>query len=678
MSSPKQRIEKLRDELNRHNYLYYVENKPDISDQQYDRLMHELIDLEKAHPELDSPDSPSHRVGEQPIDSFKSVTHAVRMMSIDNTYSEGELRAFDERVRKILGNNGQDGLFGDGKIAYVLEPKVDGTAVSLRYENSVLVLAATRGNGVVGDDITTNARTIRTVPLKLQGKNVPEVLEIRGEVFMNNAEFQKINAEREKLGEEVYKNPRNLTSGTLKLLDSRIVASRKLRFIAHGMGQVDPLPAVGYWEWIKLVQSWGLPVTEHTSRCHGIEEAIKGVEKFADVRGKLPYQTDGMVLKVDSLTDRQTLGETSKAPRWVIAYKYQAEQMQTKLLGVRWQVGKGGNLTPVADLEPVFIAGTTVKRASLHNIEQIHEKDIRIGDTIVVEKSGEVIPYVVQVVKEKRPRGAEPIEPPSKCPSCGEKAVKEEGTPYIRCVNPECPEQFKEKLRWYCGRNQMDIEEIGEKLIDQLVDTGLVKTFADLYHLTKEQLTKLERLGEKSAQNILDAIAASKARGLDKLLAGLGIRHVGNRVAFILASNFGSLDAIGSATAKQLSAIHEIGDVIAQSVHDFFHSPAGKHTIQKLQAAGLDPQMKVVAKNENLPLSGKSIVVTGTLPTLKRHEIEELILANGGKAAGSVSKKTAFVIAGEDAGSKLDKAREIGVEVIDETEFLKRIKKADK
>lgn len=675
MSSVAQRIEKLREELHRHNYLYYVEAKPEISDQQYDRLMRELSDLEKEHPEFDSPDSPSHRVGGEPIEGFKSVTHAVRMMSIDNTYSEGELRAFDERVRKGLGQNHVGELFGGGKIDYVLEPKIDGTAVSLRYEGGSLVLAATRGNGVVGDDITANARTIKSIPLKLHGTKFPEVVEIRGEVFMNNADFQHLNAEREKTGEEIYKNPRNLTSGTLKLLDSRVVAQRKLRFTAHGMGQVEPMHLGTYWEWIAQVKKWGLPVPEHTTRCEGIEDAVRYIEKFAEVRGKLAYQTDGMVLKVDSLTDRDRLGATSKAPRWVIAYKYEAEQMQTKLLGVRWQVGKGGNLTPVADLEPVFIAGTTVKRASLHNIEQIHEKDIRVGDTIVVEKSGEVIPYVVQVVKEKRPRGVEEIVPPKKCPSCGEKTEKEEGTPYIRCVNPDCPEQFKEKLRWYCGRNQMDIEEVGEKLIDQLVDTGLVKTFADLYHLNKDELMALERLGEKSAQNILDAIAASKERGLDKLLAGLGIRHVGNRVAYILASNLGSLDAIGDASAEQLSAIHEIGEVIAQSVHVFFHSAAGKHTIEKLQKAGLDPKMKVV-KKADLPLAGMSIVVTGTLPTLKRNEIEELIVQYGGKPAGSVSKKTAYLVYGEEAGSKLDKANELGIKKLTEAEFLRLIGKS--
>lgn len=663
-------LQHLRDELNRHNRLYYVESRPEISDQQYDALMRELIDLEQKHPELITPDSPSQRVGGEPIEGFKSITHAVRMMSIDNTYNEGELRAFDERVRKALGLTGE-GLF-TSQLAYVLEPKIDGTAVNLRYENSLLVQAATRGNGTVGDEITANVRTIHSVPLKLHGKKIPPVLEVRGEIFMNNADFQKINAEREKLGEEIYKNPRNLTSGTLKLLDSRIVAQRNLRFIAHGIGQVEPMPADTYWEWIQFLHQWGLPTTDHSSLCKGIDQVIQGIEKFADVRGQLPYQTDGMVVKVDSLAFRDSLGATSKSPRWVIAYKYAAEQMQTKLLGVRWQVGKGGTLTPVADLQPVFIAGSTVQRASLHNIDQIRAKDIRVGDTVVVEKAGEVIPYVVQVVLSKRPAGVHEIHPPKLCPSCRAPVEREADTPYIRCVNPACPDQFKERLRWFCGRNQMDIEEIGEKLIDQLVDQGLVKTFADLYTLKKEDLLNLDRMGEKSAQNILDAIQQSKSRALDKLLAGIGIPHVGNRVAYVVSSNFGSLDAIAQASLENLSAIHEIGPVIADSVHDFFHNPAGTATIAALQRVGINPTMQVVS-SEGLPLSGKSIVVTGTLPTLKRHEIEQMIVQNGGKSSGSVSKKTAFVVAGEDAGSKLTKAHDLGVEVIDEQEFLRRI-----
>jgi len=661
-ASIKSRIDQLRKELEHHNYLYYIEAKPEISDREFDRLLKELVDLEQAHPEYQAADSPTQRVGGQPIDAFRSVEHAVRMMSIDNTYDEAEVRAFDERVRKRL--NGQSP-------SYVLEPKIDGVAATLRYEKGLLVLAATRGDGKTGDDITAQARTIQSIPLRLH--DVPAIVEVRGEIYMPNAEFLKLNTQREAAGEDIYKNPRNLTTGTLKQLDPKITAQRKLRFISHGLGQVEPLPMETYWEWLQLIRKWRLPVAEHSSHAKDIDHVIKGIEAFAEVRGSLPYQTDGIVVKVDRFDQRELLGATDKFPRWAVAFKYKAEQMQTELKAVDWQVGKGGTLTPVARLTPVFLAGSTVSNASLHNIDQIRKLDVHEGDTIVVEKAGEVIPYVRQVVPEKRPKGAKQIEPPTKCPSCGSKVEKDADGPYIRCTNPDCPAQFREKLKWFVGRNQMDIENVGEVLVDQLADAGLVKTFADLYRLKHEQLIGLERMGDKSANSVLTSIESSRSRGLDRLLAGLGIRHVGNRVAYVLAANFGSLDALADATAEQLSAVHEIGDVIAQSVFNFFHSPAGKHIIAELKSVGLNPQMEKPAASENLPLTGKTIVVTGTLPTLERKEIEDLIVKLGGKASGSVSKKTSFVVAGESAGSKLDKAKELGVEVLDEAGFLKRI-----
>ncbi|HET6246639.1 MAG TPA: NAD-dependent DNA ligase LigA [Tepidisphaeraceae bacterium] len=664
------RIAKLRDELNRHNFLYYVQAKPEISDQQFDRLMKELIDLEEKHPELKSPDSPTVRVGGQAIEGFASVKHAVPMMSIDNTYNEEDVRAFDQRVRKLL----------DGEsVCYVLEPKIDGNASSLRYENGVLVLAATRGDGTSGFDITAQARTINSIPLRLHddGK-LPDVLEVRGEIYMANADFQRINKERADQGLETFKNPRNLTTGTLNQLDPKITAQRKLRFVSHGLGEVSELPTQSYWEWLKFLKKWRLPTTDETSYAKDIDEAIGHIEVFQDVRGKLLYQTDGMVLKVDDFRQRDALGATSKAPRWVIAYKYAAEQVQTVLREVDWQVGKGGRLTPVARLEPVFVAGTTVSNATLHNIDQIRRIDLHIGDTIVLEKAGEVIPYVRQSVPEKRPKGAKPVEVPTKCPSCGAKVEKEPDSPHLDCVNPDCPAQFRERIKWFCGRKQMDLENIGDKLADQLVDSGLVKTFADLYRLTKDDLLKLERLGEKSAQNVLDAIEGSRKNSLDRLLAGLGIHHVGNRVAHVLASNFGSLEAIEAASADQLSEVNEIGPTIAESVHDFFHNKAGKHVIAELKKVGVDPKMAVTkAPSEptaDQPLAGQTIVVTGTLPTLGRLEIEELIVKAGGKASGSVSKKTSFLVAGESAGSKLDKAKALGVPVLDEAEFLKKVR----
>ena len=665
-----QRVKHLREELNHHSYLYYVAAKPTISDQEFDRLMRELIDLETAHPELLTPDSPSQRVGGEPIEGFKTVEHAVPMMSIDNTYDEAEVRAFDERVHKALPGH---------SVSYVLEPKVDGVASSLRYEKGVLMLAATRGDGRRGDDITANARTIRSLPLRLHGDgDVPKVLEVRGEIYMPNAEFQRINLAREAAGEETYKNPRNLTTGALKQLDPKITAERKLRFVAHGLGQVEPLPTDSYWEWTQLLKRWQLPVGEHVSRAANVGEVIAAIEAFQKVRGKLAYQTDGVVIKIDSFAQRAQLGARNKSPRWVIAYKYPGEQMQTMLKDVEWQVGKFGTLTPVARLEPVFIGGTTVRNATLHNIDQIRQLDLHLGDTIVLERAGEVIPYVVQALPEKRPKGARPVEAPRKCPCCESKVEREEDKVALYCVNPECPAQFREKLKWFCGRGQMDVDHVGEKLIDQLVDKGLVKTFADLYRLTMPQLLELERMGDKSAENIVQSIQASRSRGLDRLLSAIGIRHVGNRVAQVLAKHFGSLDALIKASTEQLSEVNEIGPVIADSVHDFFHNNAGKAVVAELKAVGIDPRIGIdqtTPPAADLPLAGQTVVVTGSLEKFKRQEIEELIAKLGGRASGSVSRKTSFVVAGADAGSKLDKAKELGVAVLTEAEFIERIGK---
>ena len=670
MGTAAQRIAFLRRELERHNRLYYVENKPEISDEDFDALMRELIDLETKHPELQSDDSPSKRVGGEPIAGFKTVGHAVAMMSIDNTYDEAEVRAFDERVRKGLG--GED-------FKYVMEPKVDGIAVNLRYEGGLLAVAATRGDGKRGDDITTNVRTIRSIPLRLhESKALPEILEVRGEIFMDNEGFKKLNEEQEEAGEEPFANPRNATGGTLKQLDSRVVARRRLKFISHGLGEVRPMEVESYWEWIKFIAKLGLPVGQHVKRAERVEDVIAYIEQFAEIRRELAYLTDGVVIKVDRFAQRDRLGATSKAPRWVIAFKYQPDRVETRLLDVRWQVGKLGTLTPVADLEPVLVAGTTVKRASLHNIEQIQRLDARIGDRVIIEKAGEIIPQVVEVVKEKRPHHVRKIEAPQKCPSCGAKTHKEADTPYILCINPACPQQLKRTLRAFCGRGQMDIERLGEVLIDNLVDAGALKTFADIYRLKKEDVLKLERMADKSAQNVMDSIAAARDRTLDRLLAGLGIRHVGNRVAFVLAQNLGSLDKLKEATAEDLSKVHEIGPVIASSVYEFFHDKASLKAVNELQEVGIDPKMaSPPAAAGGLPLAGKTVVVTGTLESFSRQEIEELIQKLGGRAAGSVSKKTDFVVAGAEAGSKLEKAKQLGVTVLDEREFRKRFVEGD-
>jgi len=764
--SPDQRVEALRDQINRANHLYYIEARPELSDRQYDALLQELIDLETAHPELRSLESPTQRVGGSVQTALKSVRHAVPMMSIDNTYDEQSIREFDERVRKGLGldkraskpdvpDEDPGALFSGltkssadsakskpatSQVHYVLEPKIDGASISLRYENGKLVLAATRGDGKAGDDITENARTIKSIPLVLKADKgtaaVPAILEVRGEIYMDNDDFQRVNKELVEAGEEPYANPRNLTAGTLRRLDPKIVAKRRLRFLAHGLGQVEPMPQVSYWEWTQLLRKWGFPLPKEVWHVSGMDEALQKIHEFEKIRPKLPYMTDGMVMKVDDFKQRDRLGATSKAPRWIIAYKYETEQQPTVLKDVRWQVGKGGTLTPVGDLEPVFVGGVTVTHVTLHNIDQIHRLGVHLGDTVVIERAGEVIPYVVEVVKEKRPNGAKPVAAPKKCPECSTpvecEALPDETAAYrctntacddffkrkkvktaklpeacptcaqkvevlevgidLYCPNPACPAQVKERLRWFCGRTQMDIEGIGDVLIDQLVERGWVKTFADLYDLPKrvdeiaaitseveqDEKTVTRTVGEKIAKKVVANIENSKSRPLDRLLAGLGIHHVGSRVSYLLASHFGSLDAIASASVEDLGAVNEIGPVIAESVHDFFSNPAGKQTVKDLKAVDIDPQMEkpIAASNADLPLAGQTIVVTGSLETLGREEIERIITRLGGKASGSVSKRTAFLVAGEKAGSKLDKAKELNIPVLTEQEFI--IKVGDK
>jgi len=715
--SPDKRAKQLRDQLNHHNRLYYIEAKPEISDREYDKLMQELIDLEKAHPELATADSPTQRVGGDVQESLKSVRHAVPMMSIDNTYNEAEVRAFDERVKKAL----------DGATpAYVLEPKIDGTSISLRYEDGTLVLGATRGRGNLGDDVTVNVRTIRSVPLSLP-EGVPAIMEVRGEVYMDNEDFQRVNKELVDAGEEPYANARNTTAGTLRRLDPKVVAKRRLRFLAHGLGEVEPMPVNTYWEWTKLLRKWGLPLPKEVWRVETIDDAIKCIHEFEKKRPSLPYMTDGMVMKVDSFAHRDALGATSKAPRWIIAFKYETEQQPTVLNEVEWQVGRTGQLTPVGRLEPVFIGGVTVTNVTLHNIDQIQRLGLHLGDTIVVERSGEVIPYVVEVLKDKRPKGAKPVTAPRKCPSCDtpvvreaiaderaiyrcinescdaffeRKKVKREKLPKecpvcsqkvevldagidVLCPNEQCPGRVKEQIRYFCGRSQMDIEGLGDVLVDQLCEKGLVKTFADLYSLKADDIATLtseveqdgkkvvRTTGEKVANKVVANIEKSRQQPLERLITALGIPHAGHRVGFKLAQAFGSLDAIAAATTEQLSAVDEIGEVIADSVHDYFHSPAGQTIVKKLQAAGLDPKTEKPAASEQ-PLAGQTVVVTGTLEQFDRQGIESYILKLGGKASGSVSKKTSFLVAGESAGSKLDKAKELGVTVISEAEFIKK------
>jgi len=658
------RVESLRLALNEHNYNYYVLAKPTVSDSGYDDLMRELTELETAHPQLRTDDSPSLRVGGEPIDKFTAIEHRVPMMSIENTYDLLEFYAFDKRTRETLDI---------GEVAYSVEPKVDGVACSIRYEHGRMIHAVTRGDGRRGDNVTANVKTIRSVPLVLRGDGVPGVLEVRGEIYMDNPTFARINQEQTDAGEETFANPRNFTAGTLKQLDPKITARRHLRFVAHGLGEFTGLLEDSYVAITRKLQEMGFPIAQDVRRCANADAAWQAVQDFESSRRKLPYQTDGMVVKVDSMAARGILGVNSKAPRWAIAFKYPAEQAVTILNSVTWQVGKNGTLTPVAELEPVLVAGTTVRRATLHNIEQVQRLGLHVGDTVTIEKAGEIIPQVVSADTQKRTSTAVPVEPPGQCPSCHQPVEKQLDGPFIRCHNPACPAQLKQRIEWFAARSQMNIDGLGEKLVSQLVDAGLVRTFADLYRLDREKLIGLERMGEKSADGLVEAIALSKSQSLERLIAAIGIPHVGKTVGQIVAKRFGSLEMISQATEQALASIEGIGPVIAHTLAEFLASETGKSTLADLRSIGLNPTQTVVLQADSTgPLTGKSIVVTGTLKMFGRAEIEEMIVRLGGKASGSVSKKTSFVVAGTDAGSKLAKARDLGVEVIDEATFVER------
>ena len=668
MTTPAKRIEELRRQIDHHNYLYYVAAKPEISDFQFDKLLEELRKLEAANPHLVTPDSPTQRVGGQPIDSFKPVTHRVPMKSIDNTYNADELREYDKSIRRMLGGE---------KVCYIVELKIDGVAASLTYERGKLTVGATRGDGETGDDITHNVRTIGGVPLRLHTDKPPALFEARGEIFMTKAELERINKIQEEEGEEPYANPRNLTTGTLKLLDPQECAQRKLSLFAYSLGALDGIDVETHLEALDLLKKFGFPVNPHTHECKNIDEVIDYCHSWADKRHQLPYETDGLVLKVNDFGQRERLGMTSKYVRWARAFKFPPDQAKTKLEDVEFSVGTQGVLTPVAHLKPVKLAGTTVSRASLHNADQVKQKDIRIGDTVVVEKAGEIIPYVVKSLAAERTGKEKQIVWPKACPVCGSPVVREEGSPFHFCSGGvTCPAQLKKRLGTFAHRDRMDIEGLGEKLAHQLVNSGLVRALPDLYRLTLAQLVDLERMGKKSAQNLLDGIQASKGRGLARLLAGLSILTVGVTIAEDLADEFGSMDELLKASLERLADAKGIGPVRAENLHKYFHSPAGQKTIKELRDLGLKMTQDKVVKGTQL--AGKTLVVTGTLSRYKRDEIERLIKELGGKSAGSVSSKTSYVVAGEEAGSKLTKAQQLGVPVLTEDEFDKLIGKGKK
>lgn len=655
-------VEELRRKISHHDYLYYVLAKPEIPDSEYDRLYTQLEALEKAHPELADPSSPTNRVGGKPIDGFRTVTHARRMMSLDKTYDSNEVRAFDARIKELLG--------AGASFTYVVDPKVDGVACSLRYEKGALVLAATRGDGVTGDDVTVNVRTVRDVPQRLMTDTPPEVFEVRGEVYLPRATFAKINEQRLKEGEELFQNPRNACAGTIKLLDSRIVAKRGLRFIPHGVGEVAGVEVARYSQLLELCRTFGFAVNPHGKTCKDVDEVLAYLADFEPKRAGLPYEVDGVVLKVDDDALSARLGETAHHPRGMIAYKYAAEQGTTRLIELEVGVGKTGTLTPVAILEPVHLAGTTVQRASLHNYDEVARKDIRLGDLVVVEKAGEIIPYVVRSLPEQRTGKETKIEPPAKCPSCGTKPVKADGEVAVFCPNRACPDVLRGLVRYFANRRAMDIEGLGEKLVDQLVDKKLVRSVADLYTLTEEQLLGLERMGKKSAVNLLEGIAASKSRGLARLLNALSIPGLGETTAKDLAERVGSIDGLRGKDAAKLEQELKLGPVLAAEIVAWFADPANVKLVEDLAAVGVDmtqAQKKVTAGSSKL--AGKTFVITGTLPRRSREECQAAIEAVGGKVAGSVSKKTDFLVAGEKAGSKLTKAEELGIKILSEDEL---------
>lgn len=659
-------INRLREEINRHNYLYYVEAKPEISDLAFDKLLKQLEQLEREHPEYDSPDSPTHKVGGKPVEGFTTVAHRLPMLSIDNEYDEAGVREFDTRLRKLL-KPGET-------VEYVVEFKIDGVALSLIYENGSLAQGITRGDGRQGDDVTHNARTLIGVPLRLHGRKFPKILEVRGEGVIANSDFAHIRAKQIEAGEEPFANPRNAASGALKMLDPKLCAARRIRFFAHSAGYVEGEKFATHAEYLQAVSKLGVPTTPRYKVLPDIDAALTHCQELMEQLHELDLEVDGFVIKVNSLEQRERLGATSKAPRWVVAYKFEKYEGLTQIEAIDVQVGKTGTLTPVAHLKPVEIAGTTVSRASLHNHDELERLGVKIGDWVVVEKAGKIIPHVVRVEEHRRTGDEKPFHFPKKCPECNTAVVKDEEGVYIRCPNPSCPAQLREGVRFFASRAAMDIEGLGIKLVEQLTAAGLITSFADIYRLKgrRDELINLERMGEKSVDNLLEGIEATKHRPLWRLLTGLNIRHVGTRTAQILADHFGALEEIMQAGEEELSNVEEIGPVIAASIHGYFASDAIRHLIKELRALGLNFGSKSDAKVRPAgKLTGKTIVVTGTLTKFSRDEIKEFIHTHGGKPAGSVSKKTDYVVAGESAGSKLDKAKELGVPVLTEEEFLK-------
>ena len=667
--NPQQRIEELRKLIKEHDYNYYILAQPTISDYEYDQLVNELIQLEKENPHLITPDSPTQRVGSDLTNVFNPVTHRIPMLSLSNTYSEEEMYDFDRRVKEGLPKN--------EKVEYVCELKIDGVSVSLRYKNGLLVTAATRGDGTTGEEITNNVKTIRSVPLSIRKPESKKLnlddIEVRGEIYMEIEAFNKINEERELNGEKTFANPRNLTAGTIKLLDPQLVAKRPLKiFVYYLYSETDELTT--HYENLKLLREMGFPVNQNYKLCKDINEVMKFCDEWEDKRDTLPYEIDGVVVKVNSLKQQRILGNIAKSPRWAVAYKFKAKQAKTRLNRIVWQVGRTGTLTPVAELEPVFLAGSTISRATLHNIDEIKRKDIREGDVVIIEKGGDVIPKVVAVDLSQRPKNSQEVKLPSKCPVCNSNLFRPENEVAIYCENNLCPAQIKGRIEHFASRGAMDITGLGEALINLFVDLGYLKDYSDIYHLKehREELIQIERLGEKSVDNLLSSIEKSKEKPFDKVLFALGIRYVGAGVAKKIADHFKSIDALMNASEEEIESIHEIGPSISKSIKRFFSDNNNIKLIERLKKAGLKFKSEEI-KITSDKLKGKSFVLTGTLSSMSREEAKEKIISLGGHVLSAVSKNTDFVVVGENPGSKFDKAQKLGIPILSEEEFLKMI-----
>jgi DNA ligase (NAD+) len=667
MSVPKavrQRAGELHKDLHEHNYRYYVLDEPVITDAEYDRLLRELQDLEAHYPELITPDSPSQRVGAAPLKAFGEVRHEVRMLSLDNAFSDEELGEFDRRVRERLGVDAVD---------YAAEPKLDGLAVSLLYEDAVLTRAATRGDGVTGEDITANVRTIASIPLRLAGRGIPAILEVRGEVYISHSGFERLNRQAVNSGQKAFVNPRNAAAGSLRQLDPKVTAARPLEFYCYGVGSVEGgmLPD-RHTDILARLRKWHLRVYEGIERVHGLEGCMDYYRKLESARAALPFEIDGVVFKVDRLAQQEVLGFVARAPRWAIARKFPAQEEHTRVVGIDVQVGRTGALTPVARLDPVFVGGVTVTNATLHNEDEVHRKDVRVGDTVIIRRAGDVIPEVVSVIRNKRPRGARVFHLPKQCPVCGSAVERVEGEAVARCSGGLfCPAQRREAIKHFASRRAMDIDGLGDKLVDQLVEKELINDISDLYQLEVEQVAGLERMARKSATNLVEALEKSKATTLERFIYALGIREVGEATARVLAEEFGDLKPLMRADVETLQAVHDVGPVVAQHISGFFSEPHNLEVIQRLRRAGL--HWEAVKKTGTRPLAGKTFVITGTL-SMPRSELKSRLQAAGARVSGSVSKKTDYVVAGADPGSKYAKAQALGITILDEAACLKLLK----